>query len=254
MDKNNLENTLPENEYTTFEERVYGNPNLQVDETNTFIDKLRETQRQNNAEINTQTRDLGTQVPSNLGGLTGGQGYWTSRYQTPQTNSAVATLKEAARAAALKEALANEKAVWDKRYKDAYRAYQKRQSNNQNTGTTGQTVGGVDYKEDPNSPTETFSLPTTDLNYNSLGDFIAGKGAETISYTVDGDTYYANVHRQTGFGTDRYTGMDTSEGLSYEGQHALDYLNKVVANGGKIYSADGEEITPYRALTGSNGR
>lgn len=127
---------LPENEYSEFESRQYINPQTGVDETNAFIENLRATQQANNAQIAKQTQALGTDVSSNLGGLTGGEGYWTSRYQTPQTNSAVASLRAAAQATALNEALANKKAAWDKRYQDAYRAYQKRQYVKANTPTT----------------------------------------------------------------------------------------------------------------------
>lgn len=144
-------NLLPENEYKVAEDRRYLNPNLQVDATNKFIDNLRSNQQANNTQITMQTRNLGTQVPSNLGGLTGGTGYFTSRYQTPQTNAATQNLRTAAQAAALNQALANEKAYWQKRYQDAYRAQQKSAYDKANTPAT-QTLGGVDY-EDTSEPT-----------------------------------------------------------------------------------------------------
>lgn len=140
MDNNNL---LPENEYTEFESRRYLNPNLQVIQTNDFIDKLRAAQQTNNQQINAATQSLGTDVPSNLGGLAGGSSYFTSRFQTPQTSAATANLRAAAQAAALNQALKNEKAVWDKRYQDAYKAYQKRQNDKTNKTIT----GGVDYED-----------------------------------------------------------------------------------------------------------
>lgn len=119
-------NILPTDEYVTFEDRAYLNPSLAVTETNQFIDNLRNTQQANNAQINQQTQRLGTDVPSDMGGLTGAQSYWTSRYQTPQTNSVVNDLRASAQASALNQALANEEAMWKKRYQEAYNAYQKR--------------------------------------------------------------------------------------------------------------------------------
>lgn len=132
---------LNDNEYTEVEGRKYLNPNLVVDETSSFIDNLRQTQNANNAQIAEQTRMLGTDVPTNLGGLAGGNAssYWTSRYQTPQTNALVQDLRTAAQASALNQALENEQAMWKKRYQDAYRRYQKSaydKANQPSTNTT----------------------------------------------------------------------------------------------------------------------
>lgn len=137
---------LPENEYTEAENRRYLVPTLGVTQTNDFIDNLRANQRTQNAQINQQTQNLGTKIPSVMGGLTGGTGYWTSRYQTPQTNMAAASLRAASQADALKTALANEKSYWQKKYQEAYRAQQKSaydKSNNLGGG------GGYDDGEEP---------------------------------------------------------------------------------------------------------
>lgn len=149
---------LPENEVRDVEGRLYINPQVGVDETNTFIDKFRDTQRGNTQEIKTQTRMLGTDVPSNLGGLTGAGNYFTSRYQTPQTNAVVQNLRTAAQATALNEALANEQAVWKKRYNDAYKNYQKRQYNAAKRASLGgggnpQSPSGGNLDIDTNSGT-----------------------------------------------------------------------------------------------------
>lgn len=137
---------LPTDEFTTVENRRYLNPNLPVTATNQFIDNYRANQQAQNAQIAQQTQRLGTNVPSNLGGLTGAGSYFTSRYQTPQTNSALQDLRTAAQASALNQALANEQAMWKKRYQDAYNAYQKRQNDKTNT-TDDTTEGGVDYND-----------------------------------------------------------------------------------------------------------
>lgn len=135
---------LPENEYTEVEGRAYLNPQVGLDESTSFIENLRASQGQQNQEIAEQTRMLGTDVPSNLGGLIGGESYFTSRYQTPQTASTIANLRATAQAKALNDVLANEQAMWKKRYQDAYRNYQKRAWNR--GGTTG--GGGGDEGED----------------------------------------------------------------------------------------------------------
>ena len=135
---------LDNNEFTEVEGRYYANPQVALDESNTFIDNLRSTQQANNQQIQTDTYNLGTAVPSNLGGLTGGEGYFTSRFQTPQTVSATANLRATAQAAALNQALANEQAMWKKRYQDAYNAYQRRAWNRGNPSGGG---GGGDGLE-----------------------------------------------------------------------------------------------------------
>lgn len=122
---------------TEIEGRRYLNPEVPLREQENFINNLRQSQADANKEIATQTYSLGTAVPSNLGGLTspvgeGGSGdaglsYFTSRYQTPQTNATVANLRATAQAQALNQVLQNEQEKWKKRYQDAYRAYQKRQ-------------------------------------------------------------------------------------------------------------------------------
>ena len=139
-----MDNILPTNEYTEVEGRVYSNPQVVIDEANSFIDNLRSTQAQNNQEITQQTQNLGTDISTNLGGLTGADSYFTSRYQTPQTVSAVANLRTTAQAAALNEVLENEQEKWKKRYNDAYRKYQKRAYDKANSGGSGGSGGGSD--------------------------------------------------------------------------------------------------------------
>lgn len=102
-----------------YDGRRYVDPNVLLAGQNAFIDNYRNLQAQNNAQIAQQTRALGTQVPSNLGGLTGGGSYFKSRYQTPQTNQAIAELRTAAQAQALQQALQNELEKAKKRYRDS---------------------------------------------------------------------------------------------------------------------------------------
>lgn len=110
-------------------DRRYVNPQVSLNEQNAFIDNLRNTQGQDTAQIRQDTYNLGTAVPSNLGGLAGGSNYFRSRYQTPQTNSMVSDLRAAAQAQALSTLLSNEIGKAKKRYNDAYRAAKKRAKN-----------------------------------------------------------------------------------------------------------------------------
>lgn len=248
---------LPDNEYIEFENRAYVNPQVSLDEQTEFIDKLRQTQQANNQQIKTDTYNLGTAVPSNLGGLTGGEGYFTARYQTPQTNSLANDLRATAQASALSQVLENEQAKMKNRYNKAYHSNAIRNANSGNkTPTTTDPVqkGEVEIKTNDKDGGTNKDVDTDKFDHSSFGDFVAGKGERTISYTIGGKTYYANIFNQTGISGERYTGMDTSTGMSYSGQNALDFLRDIVSRGGKIYGPNGEELTPEQALTGSMGR
>lgn len=248
---------LPNNEVIEFEDRTYTNPQVSLDEGLAFIDNLRGLQNQNNAEINTQTYNLGTAVPSSLGGLTGGEGYFTARLQTPQSTSLAANLRATAQAKALNEVLSNELAMQKQRYNNAYKAAQRR------AGSYGGGGGG----NNPSNPSvddfieteatdggSTSPIGKTSVSDNSFWDNIAGKGDWTISYEKDGKTYYGNVHYKTGISGDRYTGIDTSTGMSYGGQNALNFLQGIINSGGKVYDPNGKEVDAQTALTGDYGR
>jgi hypothetical protein len=121
------------------DDRRYINPQTALDESNAFIDNLRSVQQQGSEEIAQDTYNLGTQVPSNLGGLVGGEGYFRSRYQTPQTNAIVSDLRAAAQAQALNEAMNNELAIAKQKYNNAYKAAQKRARSRSGGGGGGVT-------------------------------------------------------------------------------------------------------------------
>ena len=128
------------NEYTEFEGRRYVNPTISRDEQMAFIDNLRNTQTANNEQIQTDTYNLGTHIPMTQGGLATGatdpDSYFMQRYQTPQVDSQVATLKATAQAQALNDVLSNYQKQMKKRYNDAYRAYNKRKNTPATTPTT----------------------------------------------------------------------------------------------------------------------
>lgn len=170
---------LPENEYVEFEDRKYINPQVSLDEQLGFIDNLRATQQANNAEIRQDTYNLGTAVPSNLGGLVSGEGYFTSRYQTPQTNALVADLRATAQAQALSDVLKNEQEKMKQRYQKARQAYNRR---NRNSGGGG---GGATPTLDLDDLIETESTTQT---VGSVKPAFSPAASGTFTYTPNTST------------------------------------------------------------------
>lgn len=156
----------------TENDRRYINPQVSLDEQNAFIDNLRNTQQENTAKITQDTQNLGTQVPSNLGGLGGGTNYFKARYQTPQTNSAIADLRATAQAQALSTVMSNELAKAKKRYQDAYKAAKKRSGggggsggNGGNGGTNGNTLDNLDVEQsNKNNASKKYKVSDADGN------------------------------------------------------------------------------------------
>ena len=189
-----MANILPENETVTFEDQTYVNPETSLNEQNTFIDNLRASQARQNAEIQQQTQDLGTAVPSNLGGLVGGEGYFTSRYQTPQTNALVEQLRSTAQAQALSDVLSNQQAMWKQRYNEAYKSAQRRAAARASTPTTTTPTttvqGGVDETVTGTaSPRDRITLDANDLTRG--GTWTAGPYEGSMAYTdAQGNTTY----------------------------------------------------------------
>lgn len=222
-----MDNILPDNEYQEIDGRAYINPQVSLDESNTFIDNLRSAQGQQNQEIFSDTQMLGTDVPSVMGGLTGGNSYFTSRYQTPQTNSAVANLRAAAQAQALNEVLANEQAIWKKKYQDAYKAAQRKAYNRSyggGGGGGGGTTGG--NTNDGNTSTWNGEIETVE---SPTKEFYGVPGAD-VSET---DTHYV------------YTDQNTGEKVYV----SKDYMNKIYDENGNV-TDDGAVILDTRRLLG----
>lgn len=192
--------------------RRYIDPNVSLNEQNDFIQKLRDTQTERNAQIAQQTHDLGTDVPSNLGGLTGSEAYFNSRYQTPQTNSIVADLRTTAQAQALNDALNNELAKAKKRYSDAYNAAKSRANSSGSNGGGSTTEGEVEFKD--NGPQgEEMSLEEVDPNNaegEALDTIISQKEAELRSK----QQVFDNVKKRTGI---RGEGGWEDVGYTFEG-------------------------------------
>ena len=136
-------------------DRRYVKPEVSLNERNAFINNLRNSQAQNAAQIRQDTYNLGTAVPSSLGGLGGGSRYFAARYQNPQMDSMIADLRAAAQSQALNDLLQNEISKAKKRYNDAYRAAKKRE------GASGSGGNGAD---------EYLDKMKTLLNANDAGD------------------------------------------------------------------------------------
>jgi len=125
----------------TFEDRAYIEPTVSRDEQLGFIDKLREIENKDLQKIATDTHNLGSDLPSNLGGLSGinpnagSAGIWRNRYQSPQTNALVAGLRSSAQASALNDVLNNAMNQYKNRYNQAYRKAKKLDWENNSDGT-----------------------------------------------------------------------------------------------------------------------
>lgn len=114
------------NESYDFEDRKYVDPTLSRDEQLAFVDNLRSVQQSDMAKIARDTHNLGTDLPSSEGGLSGSEGIWGAQYVDPKVNEMVTGLRSAAQAQALNNILSNFQEQWTKRYNDAYRAAEKR--------------------------------------------------------------------------------------------------------------------------------
>lgn len=170
-------------------DRTYVNPEISQAEQLQFIDTLRDIQAQNNAQINQQTYALGTQVPSNLGGLTGSEGVWQARYQTPQMNATVANLQNTARQTALNTALSNQQTMWKNRYDQAKRALERAQHNYSTT-----SGGGGDGDKDPDN------LDKQNTSTSAAGT-VTGHAGETVvasPYTGDDGNPIFYVYNSNG--------------------------------------------------------
>ena len=248
-----MANILPENETFTFEDREYINPQVSLDEQNAFIDNYRQTQQQNNNEIIQQTRNLGTEIPSNLGGLVGGEGCWTSRYQTPQTNAVVSQLRSTAQAQALNDVLETQQAIWKKRYNDAYRAYQKRNSGGGGGGGDPEDEDGED--PDFESTGDTVNIDENELvapppdstdtglvsNANAYAS-VTGGGQLPVDTSTPGVLIDSNGNR-TAFKVYHGKGIEVPGVGSFTKEGARNYLSNWVKNGGKVSNGLGAPLS-----------
>lgn len=249
------------------EGRTYVNPQTGLQERLQFIDTLRDVQAQNTAEINQNTYNLGSQVPSNVGGLTGSEGLWQAQYQAPQTDAQIADLRAVAQQQALNQEVQNLQGVMQNRYKQALRNFYARRKASSGSGTPPSTTGdntGLGIDTETPTPTgdlviETAPVSTREdqVNMNALDRLVQGTagsgnfntaGSQGLTYTDDGTTYYVNLYRnKTGgiTGGALYTAQNgnlvpvtshTQAGIS-------NLLNSLGNKGVKIYDTTGSDVT-----------
>mgnify|MGYP007122036262 CR=1 FL=1 len=230
---------LNTNEYTEVDGRQYLNPQVALDESNKFIDNLRSTQTQQNQQIAQDTYNLGLALPSAQGGLgtntASNMGYFTSRYQTPQTNAAVANLRAAAQAAALNQALQNEQEIWKKKYQDAYRNYQKRMNDKAN-----QPVIQNPYVDVPGDDPEKQTTTPEGSNETSIGGF---PGTYTVT-DIAGNLHVVDMN--TGDEESIAPGQSSKTWTSADGIGGG--VMRTLPNGNKVW------VRPGYGLTKDNGR
>lgn len=165
---------------TTVDEQRYINPQVALDESNAFIQNLRDTQQARTADIAQDTYNLGTSVSSNLGGLGGSGTYFASRYQTPQTSEVIANLRATAQAQALNDAMNNLVAQAQQRYNKAYKAAQKRATTPSN----------------PTNPTNPSKLPIDTNSKKGDWENLDKEGSDTVvSNTWAGTPYTSNIYK-----------------------------------------------------------
>lgn len=172
-------------EVFTFEEREYVNPEVSLNEQMDFVDKYRALQNQSQAQINRDTQALGTQVPSSMGGLSGAENLWTTQYRTPQVNAAVENLKQAAQMSALNTALANQQGMWQNRYNQAERAYNRAKIKRDYTpSTTNGNDGNVNFGDDGSS-VDNASLTENIVVSSAPGTTVLGDGDRKTTLSND---------------------------------------------------------------------
>lgn len=144
-------------EYYDFEDRRYVSPTVSRDGQLGFINTLRDAMGKETQRIATQTENLGTNIPSDLGGLGGSNSYFTQRYQTMPVENTVANLRATAQAKALNDLMSNYEAQAKNRYQQAYR----KASNLGGGGGGGgdEDDGRIDY-EDTTETTKTIEQTT----------------------------------------------------------------------------------------------
>ena len=149
-------------------DRAYVNPVVSRDEQLSFVDNLRSSIGQENQRIATQTEQLGTAIPSSMGGLTGSGSYFQQRYQTTPVESTVAQLRATAQAKALNDLMGNYEAQAKNRYQQAYRKARNtsRGSGNSDLGTE----GAVEYEDIATGTDASATVPPNLEDYYISGE------------------------------------------------------------------------------------
>lgn len=169
-------------EVIEFEDRSYINPQVSLTEQDEFIDRFRALQGQNQAQINQQTQALGSQVPSNQGGLIGGEGLWEAQYQRPQVNAAIENLRAANQLQALNTVMQNQQSAMANRLNQAKRAYYTASQNKaarDSASSKSSAEGDVEFKMSDTVLADLQDVPKSNKFYQvATGtDYIPGYGS-----------------------------------------------------------------------------
>lgn len=174
------------------------NPVTSRDEQLAFIDNLRNTAASDIAKIRNDTYNLGTHIPSNLGGLTGSTGLWRRNFVSPKVESMAQGLRAVAQSSLLEGAMNNYLKQKQQQYQNAYRAAAKRArgggGGGGTTGSNGDAIQayldwlaqqGFDTTEDPSGTgNDNPKEPTTQQGIN--GTAVTGWGSNTLGGTIGG--------------------------------------------------------------------
>lgn len=187
-------------------------PETSRDKQLEFIDTYRQLQAENNARAAASAHALGSDLTAPYGGLHGPSDYMKSRYQAPQTESRIASLRTAAQLSALNQVMNNELAKWEQRYRDAYNRAQNKPSTTSPTNNNGDVV----Y--------DTIEQGTLEPGLKQVYDPSTGKLTNTTVVAPEGvdesgNPRYITIDNATN------TVVDSADGLkstSYEKQAAAD--------------------------------
>lgn len=249
---------MNDNEFISFEDRVYANPTTSRDEQVDFIETLRETMGNNLNQINQGTYNLGSQLPSNLGGLSGAEETFEARYQRPQVETTAAQLRSTAQASALNTALSNLQNVYKKRYNDAVQRYQRRAATPSTTGggngddglpittNNGSTLGQNSVRLNEAAQQAYNQLNKAQLdeamleatNERQSGNFTTAN-TDVFMYRINGQPYYATLYKDS---LGRITGLKTND-ANYNASGAQSFIRQL-GKEGNLFSNQGKTISP----------
>ena len=194
----------------------YMNPDAHLSDSEAFLNNLRSAQAQHNAQVYSQTTNLGTYPASqsNLGGLGGAESTFAAKYETAPAVSLAANLRATAQAKALETAMKNELNY----YSDVY---SKKLAERRNRGTTVTAQPSTPVTDPDNTKGEVEKNVKTPHEYYGVPDTIVSEN----------DTHYIY--------TDTKTGEQTKV--------SKDYLKKIYNEDGSI-SDDGAVILHVRSM------
>lgn len=229
----------------TFEDRTYMEPTVSRDEQLGFIDRLREVENKDLRKIATDTHNLGSDLPSNLGGLsgigtpnslgvsgadTGSAGIWRNRYERPHVNALVSDLKATAQATALNTALTNMLNQYKNRYNQAARK--------------ANAAGGGTTDDDPYN--KNVGDPLSEVLKS--GEYAGDKGSYIVRDGNGNDITVIDVNTGAKGTADegKIIGVDTGM-LSYgaggeTGVSGAQYIQNLIDRGYTFWNSDGNKV------------